>query len=525
MPNWEDEVNGLAKDGLHRLLEAFNEGQQVATKTKSEQDKIQAAILKGLDELGKLTVGDDDLIFQGKQLILPESMEGNIDAAIRYLQQQKAQAEEKFAFDRTFNYRPYDGASAFELAMRRMFGTVGIGKPIQMMFREIPPQYVTINVSANDTKQVPWGRVWFSPLEANFYIGGTHSREYGMVFQLHVEAPRKHRKRIEAFFTLVEQELREHSIYRGKAFTGASEPTFIDTAEIDPNRVVYSEDVMVQLETNMWSLLRYTENMRKYGIPLKRAVLVEGPYGTGKTLAGRLTAKEAVENGWTFILCRPDQDDLTEVLNTAQLYAPAVVWYEDIDTIAHGENLTPISGLLDALDGVTNKGIEVLAGFTTNFVERIHKGVLRPGRLDAVIHIGGLTPELVELLVKVTVPDDILGSVDYAKVAEAFNGYVPAFATEAINRAMRYRMSRNGGVPDVIETEDLVNAANGLRPQLALQEAAKEGARPLPVDTAISQVVTDTITPLLNRTVVGDRDGDWYNKLMVKPAKEVAAED
>lgn len=525
MPNWEDEMNGLTQDALNRLAQALNGRQEVATKTRSENDKIKAAILKGLDELGKLTVGDDDLIFRGKQFVLPESMEGNIDGAIKYLQQQKAQAEERFAFDRQFNYRPYDGAHAFELAMRRMFGTVGIGKPIQMMFREIPPQYITVNISAHETAQVPWGRVTFSPLEANFYIGSSQHREYGLVFSLHVEAPRKHRKRIEAFFTLVEQELREHSIYRGKAFTGAAEPSFIDTAEIDPNRVVYSEDVMVQLETNMWSLLRYTENMRKYGVPLKRAVLVEGPYGTGKTLAGRLTAKEAVENGWTFILARPDKDDLTEVLNTAQLYAPAVVWYEDIDTIAHGENYTPISGLLDALDGVTNKGIEVLAGFTTNFVERIHKGVLRPGRLDAVIHIGGLTPELIELLVKVTVPDDILGTVDYAAVSEAFDGYVPAFATEAINRAMRYRMSRNGGVPDVIETEDLVNAAAGLRPQLALQEAAKEGAKPPAVDTAISKVVTETITPLLNRTVVADRDGDWYNQLVVKSAKDVAEDD
>ena len=74
MPNWEDEMNGLSQDALNRLAQALNGGQQVATKTKSDNDKIKAAILKGLDELGKLTVGDDDLIYKGKQFVLPESV-------------------------------------------------------------------------------------------------------------------------------------------------------------------------------------------------------------------------------------------------------------------------------------------------------------------------------------------------------------------------------------------------------------------------------------------------------------------
>lgn len=480
-----------------------------SSRVKSENDKIKAAILKGLDELGSQVVTDDDLLFQGTQFIIPEAMD--ITAARKYLEQQESAAQERFEFSRQFNYRPFDGAHAFDLAMKRMWGSAGIGKPIQHMFGTEPPHYITVNVSATETGQVPWGRVSFSPLSADFYLGETRSPEYGMVFYLAVEAPRKHRKRIEAIFMLIEQELREHSIYRGKAFAGSGTPTFINTDEIDPHRVVYSEDVLVQLETNMWSLLRYTEQMRKNGIPLKRAVLVEGPYGTGKTLAGRLTAKEAVENGWTFIQARPGKDDLTEVLNTAQLYAPAVVWYEDIDNVASGSNSAPISALLDALDGVTNKGVEILAGFTTNFVDKIHKAVLRPGRLDAVIHIDQLDARGYELLTKVTVPEDILGDIDYVAVAEAFAGYVPAYATEAINRAMRYSMSRNGGEPTTIETQDLVNAANGLRPQLALQEAAKEGANKPALETALENSMSNVV----NRSFVADTNGNAHYKLKV----------
>lgn len=485
---------------------------------KSENDKVKDAILRNLSELGGMVVGDDDLTFQGSRFVLPASMEGNLAGAIRYLEEQREQAEEPFSFDRKFNYRPFDGAHAFELAMRRMWGTSGVGKPIETLFGSIPPRYITINVSATETKQVPWGRVQFSPLQADFSIQTTTDNEHGPVFYLSVQAPRKFRKHIEAFFMLVEEELREHSIYRGKAFTGADEPLYIDTRSIDPNRVVYSPDVMVQLETNMWSVLRYTDNLRKHGQEIKRAVLVEGPYGTGKSLAGRLTAKEAVDNGWTFIQARPGRDDLGHVLGTAQLYAPAVIWYEDIDNVASGDNHTPISALLESLDGITSKGKEILACYTTNFVDRIHKGVLRPGRLDAVIHIGEPTPDVYERLVKVNVPEEILGAVDYDQVAEAFAGYVPAFASEAIARAMRYRMSRNGGVPDVIETEDLVNAANGLRPQYELQKRAAEGTKMPTVDAALSAVVEGKVTELVNSTKIVDPEGDSYHRLSVNGA-------
>jgi len=486
----------------------------------TEDQKTRQAVLANLSKLGGLVIGDDDVRWEGTGFVFPASMHGDWDGVIRFAQDQKEQAEEEFAFDRTFRYRPFDGAHAFELAMRRVLGTSGVGKPIQTLFGSIPPQYITVNVSATETRQVPWGRVQFSPLQADFYVGSAADREYGTVFHLSVRAPRKHRKLVEALFMVVDEELREHSIYRGKAITGAEEPVFIDTASTDPDRVIYTRDVMRQLETNMWAVLRYTENLRKTGEEIKRAVLVEGPYGTGKTLAGKLTAKEAVENGWTFILARPGKDNLNEVLNTAQLYAPSVVWYEDIDTVASGDNHTPISALLDSLDGITNKGTEILAGFTTNFVERLHKGVLRPGRLDAVIHIGMPTEDVYERLVKVKVPADILGDIDFPRVAKAFEGFVPAFASEAIARAIRYAMSRNGGVPDTIETDDLVDAANGLRPQLALQEQANEGAKLPTVDAALHEIVSGKVTEVVHQTQMLDPDGDAYWRLAVNGANK-----
>jgi len=305
----------------------------------------------------------------------------------------------------------------------------------------------------------------------------------------------------------VAQELKDGSIYKGKAFTGGAEPLFLDLDNLPP--VVYSDEVLTHLDTNMWSLLRYSDTMRANRISLKRAVLVEGPYGTGKTLAGMLTAREAVAHGWTFILARPGKDDLFEVLQTAQLYAPAVVWYEDIDTIAQGSDDMQISRLLDALDGITNKGTEVLAGFTTNHVSKIQKGVLRPGRLDAVIHVGGLDRVGYEKLIRAVVPGDQLDpDVNFDVVAAAFDGFLPAFAKEAISRAMAYSISRHRGELGVIATEDLVHAADGLRPQLQLMNDAVEGVSRPTVGSTFAELVRAEVRDTVNATKFVDSDGD-----------------
>jgi transitional endoplasmic reticulum ATPase len=478
-----------------------------ATKTKDPAAENEKAILATLARLGGKSVKDDDLIFEGSKFILPGHFGGNVGAAIKFLMDWQQRQDEMFAFSREFAYRPMDGAAAFERAMKRVFGTSGIGKAQYTMFGKKPPQMISVATGPKTQLQVPWGQIEFSPLAATFILGSQRNDEQGYIFSIAVQAPLRYRAQVEGFFKIVEEELRERSIYRGKAFMGAEDPSFLDTDKIDPSVVVYSGDVQTQLSVNMWSLLRHSDAMRRNGIPLKRAVLVEGPYGTGKTLAGRLTAKEAVENGWTFILARPGKDDLTEVLKMAQLYSPAVVWYEDIDVIAKGESDTQISQLLDALDGITAKGTEILAGFTTNFADKIQKGVLRPGRLDAVIHIGPLDDAGIEKLCRVTIPVERQGDINYTEVAQQFDSEtwrLPSFVGECVKRAMSYSIARNSGELGVIDTEDLVHAAIGLGDQVALMDRANEGVKVPELNKALGSAVAAG----LNGAKFYDRDED-----------------
>ena len=478
---------------------------------ESEQETNQKKVLAALDALGGASIGDDSLIFTGQRFILPADMEGNLRGAVRYLQNWDEQQNTTFSFSRTYNNRPFDGAAAFERAMKRVFGTSGIGKATFSLFGSNPPEYRTIATGPDTTMQVPWGDVEFSPIEATFTLDYTRSREFGIVFQLSVEAPRRHRKRVEGFFTVVEDELVQHSIYKGYAITSDDiEPKFLDTSKVDESKIIYKQEVLTQLDVNMWAPLRYTQTMRENGVPLKRAVLVEGPNGTGKTLAGLRTAQIAQENGWTFILVQAGEDPL-EALKTARVYAPAVVWVEDLDVIASADgNSTDrkkISRVLDVLDGLQGKGSEVMLGCTTNFVEKLDKGVLCPGRLDAVIHIAELDASGYERLVRALTPDHLLDpAVDMELVTAAYEGFLPAFAAEATLRAMRYSIARNAGKAGVITTDDLVGAAHGMKDHLALMDRAQHtGADVVTLDMKVTETVKAAIGAMEGKTDRGSR--------------------
>lgn len=487
-------------DGLDEAAEIIIgqvQDEKEGAKKPSKEEQYRDAISAMLRKLGSMTVQDDALVFEGEKFVLPAQYQGKVAEAVKFLVDYEKQNQQPFNIHKVFNYRPFDGAHAFTEVMRRITGTSGFGVTKWTMFGPVHPSFVSVPVAHNKAVQVPWGAVAFPSYQAEFNIGSTHDDEKGVLSYISCTVPRKWRQHIEAIFQLIEKELEVNSIYRGKAIDGAEQPGFLNLDRVDPDRVVYSQDVLEQLTANVWTPIRYAQKMRQLNIPLKRAVLFAGPYGTGKSLGAMLTSKEAVEHGWTAIMCRPGKDDPAVVLKTAQLYAPAVVVIEDVDVHTEGGSNADISAMLEMLDGIGSKGVEIVALFTTNHLERIQKGALRPGRVDAVIEIHGLDEPAFRKLVTLTVGDEYLDpKVKWPEVATAFDGFLPAFVAEAARRSQQYTMSRNEGEPGIIKTEDLVHAANALRPQLELMEGAKEGA----TRRSINDQFREEIENVLRRT-------------------------
>lgn len=303
--------------------------------------------------------------------------------------------------------------------------------------------------------------------------------------------PKKYDKEMNKIFDALDKYLASHSIYRGKAIQGADDPQFLDLSTFDPTKIVFSDEATSAIEALIHAPIRYTDAMRADGIPLKRAALLEGPFGTGKTSEGQILAGIAVENGWTFISARPGRDKVEDVLRTARLYEPAVVFIEDIDGSTNSGEDDEVTKMLDAFDGITAKGGELFVVMTTNHVEKIHKGMLRPGRLDAVVHIGKLDRGGVERMIRAVVdPTKLSDEVNYDTVFESMVGFYPAFVKEAVNRAKTYAIKRLSGATDyLIETEDLAEAAISLHSQLEQLEGAGEGVRKPTLDSAFEDVI------------------------------------
>jgi transitional endoplasmic reticulum ATPase len=476
--------------GLENLIrQKESERQPMPRKTKE-----QNAMLKALRELGGEQFQESSIERKGTKLVLPATM--SPATAINTLQAFEAAEEETTAFSRTFNYRPWDGAAAFERAIRILTGTAGIGKAQLSFFGSTPPRRITVNVGLTDTIEVPWGTVSV-PLfdEGEVSLGQVDDPEYGPLFQVVAYVAKKYSGAVHGMFNLIQSELEENSIYKGKAINGAEMPEFIDLNVVDPKTVVYSDDVMLSLDTNIWSMLRHSDTMRSEGISLKRSVLLHGPYGTGKTLAGVLTAREAVANGWTFLMARPGKDNVFEVMRTARLYSPAVVFVEDVDTLSRQSSTSfdTMAKLLDTFDGIQAKGVEILNIMTTNHQDEITKAMLRPGRLDALIEIAELDLGGVTRMVQSLVEPENLDDINYEAVYDKMQGYLPAFVRESVDRAKLTSIAANGELRP-LTTADLCNGAGQLRDQFDLMERADEVEQPQTLETAMTRVLKQSVS-------------------------------
>lgn len=418
--------------------------------------------------------------------------------AFEVLQRLQEQMETPTRFSRQFNYRYEDMAIAAAKVLKETFG-IAVGVPTFFS----PPDTLDVKVDVDKTVTVPWG-VMELPGKPGLKLSlGTNNQVTGSIVAM---APYKYKAELNALFDGIEAELKANSIYRGKALSGASHPEFLDLDRFDESEIVFAEGVEDYLRNALWGPITYRDETLREGLKWSRNVLLYGPYGTGKTSAGMITAKHAVAHGVTYVSAKPG-DNLTAALQLARLYSPAVLMVEDVDT-ADENSPRSVRRLLDAIDGTESKQAgDLIVLFTSNHQDKIHKGMLRPGRIDYAVEVGALDKPSVQRLAEVLI-QNLEPDIDWDEVFGQMDGFEPAFVRATFDRAKAWGLYSGFGAPGyTIGTSELARAASSLHSQLDLLNAASEADIVPALDLAFMSRIREAVGDM--RVVDGDGDEQY----------------
>ncbi|AUX09003.1 AAA family ATPase, CDC48 subfamily [Halalkaliarchaeum desulfuricum] len=201
--------------------------------------------------------------------------------------------------------------------------------------------------------------------------------------------------------------------------------------------------------------MRHPELFSTLGIEPPKGVLLYGPPGTGKTLIAKAVANEIDAHFQTIsgpeIMSKyygESEEQLREVFEEAEENAPAIVFIDELDSIAPKREEVSgdverrvVAQLLSLMDGLEERGRITVIG-TTNRVDAIDPALRRGGRFDREIEIGVPDRDDREEILSIhTRGMPLADDVDREAYAENTHGFVGAdiesLAKEAAMRALR----------------------------------------------------------------------------------------
>ncbi|MFP9059977.1 CDC48 family AAA ATPase [Natrialbaceae archaeon A-chndr2] len=215
------------------------------------------------------------------------------------------------------------------------------------------------------------------------------------------------------------------------------------------------DDELDQVREMIELPMRHPELFQQLGIEPPKGVLLHGPPGTGKTLMAKAVANEIDAHFHTIsgpeIMSKyygESEEQLREVFEEAEENAPAIVFIDEIDSIAAKREdaggdveRRVVAQLLSLMDGLEERGrVTVIAA--TNRVDAIDPALRRGGRFDREIEIG--VPDKdgrKEILQVHTRGMPLSDSVELDRYAENTHGFVGAdlasLTKEAAMNALR----------------------------------------------------------------------------------------
>lgn len=441
-----------AKDAIDLLLESMVAARKVASGGKD------------------WTNIDTELRHEGKQIVLPaEPANMEIPVAIETLARIEKAENQKFDVNEVVVGGPWDALVAIYNAMQDIYGVV-MPESRKTWFGEIKPDFITVRTGAGpkDVVQVPAGQMSLPGVSDPVQVGLHPQGAYIMG-----NVKKKDRARLVDIANKARELLKTSSVYRGKSIRIGvdddgnlnlhQQPEFIGLSRVKETDMIHTAETDALIKTNIFSPLKHTQACRDNRIPLKRGILLEGKYGTGKSLTARVTAKVANDNGWTFVMLDRALG-LRAAIEFARTYQPCVIFAEDIDRAADREDES-VNDLVNLIDGVISKDMEIMVVLTTNFIDKIDRALLRPGRFDAVISIQTPDADTAIRLVKAYARELLADDADLSEVGSLLDGQIPATIREVVERAKLSMLMEERGH---LTVADLSTSAIGMKRHMEL---------------------------------------------------------
>lgn len=433
-----------------------------------------------------------EVLRTGEKLVVPEG--ASYEDCIRALQRKIDEEERYVDINFDFNMTPPEGALALTRTLKNLYGFVDLRGFIGMFGIEHTPDYINVETAPSIFEEVPWGRLMTPNTEDGTLNTSVAWSQTGLpTFQLIAHVKGKYRHEVQKIIAAMKTEALLNNMYRGRAIIPKfPEPhphntlkdflpefTCINDA-ITEKDLIFSAEVERLVRSTIFTPIERTERCRKEGISLKRGILLEGPYGTGKTLTARVVAQKCQENGWTYIFLK-DVTKLKHALEFARRYQPAVVFAEDIDQVLMSPDKRDeqVNEILNTIDGVDSKNTEVIVILTTNNVQNITQAMLRPGRLDAVIPVRAPDAAAVQRLIRHFCGNLLSAHEDLTTVGELLKGQIPSFIREVVDRSKLVAVGHTMGIHDALDFQaaDLETAASGMIAHMELLKIKEKDKR------------------------------------------------